>query len=197
MPDLVSAVDEMCDLSEEGVDSSGNDRFLKDRLRVMSPSLMLIMSLGTKIAASDVVRDSDVVSSTAAAMVHNNTNKFTLVLYLCCSGMATHSSPPPQLNLLLSHYKFAQFFSLKPPCLWCVRLECFFEPQNTNSHRDLLCERHAKEVSQLGFCSNHRKLAESHDMCEDCSSGFREKSRNFVFSKVKQIDLVQSDGEDE
>ncbi|KAI3516662.1 hypothetical protein L1887_15585 [Cichorium endivia] len=132
-----------------------------------------------------------------ATMVHNNTNKITLVLiYAVLEWILIVLL---LLNSIFSYLiiKFAQFFGLKPPCLWCVRLECFFEPQNTNSHRDLLCERHAKEVSQLGFCSNHRKLAESHDMCEDCSSGFREKSRNFVFSKVKQIDLVQSDGEDE
>nr|KAJ0190800.1 hypothetical protein LSAT_V11C800406650 [Lactuca sativa] len=132
-----------------------------------------------------------------ATMVHNNTNKITLVLiYAVLEWILIILL---LLNSIFSYLiiKFAQFFGLKPPCLWCVRLECFFEPQNKNSHRDLLCELHAKEVSQLGFCSNHRKLAESHDMCEDCSSGFREKSRNFMFSKVKQIDLVQSDGEEE
>ncbi|CAI9296901.1 unnamed protein product [Lactuca saligna] len=131
-----------------------------------------------------------------ATMVHNNTNKITLVLiYAVLEWILIILL---LLNSIFSYLiiKFAQFFGLKPPCLWCVRLECFFEPQNKNSHRDLLCELHAKEVSQLGFCSNHRKLAESHDMCEDCSSGFREKSRSFMFSKVKQIDLVQSDGEE-
>lgn len=35
-------------------------------------------------------------------------------------------------------------------------------------HRDLLCEAHRKEVSRLGYCSSHRKLVESQDMCEDC-----------------------------
>ncbi|KAL4574380.1 hypothetical protein LXL04_021209 [Taraxacum kok-saghyz] len=132
-----------------------------------------------------------------ATMVHNNTNKITLALiYAVLEWILIILL---LLNSIFSYLiiRFTRFFGLKAPCLWCVRLECFFEPQNKNSHRDLLCELHSQEVSQLGFCSNHQRLAESHDMCEDCSSGFREKTRNFVLPKVKQIDLVQSDGEEE
>ncbi|XP_024990955.1 myosin-binding protein 2 [Cynara cardunculus var. scolymus] len=132
-----------------------------------------------------------------ATMVHKNTNKITLVLIYAVLEWTLIILL--LLNSIFSYLiiKFAKFFGLNPPCLWCVRLDRLFEPQNQNSHRDFLCELHSKEVSQLGFCSKHGKLAESHDMCQDCSSGFGEKPKNFVFSKVKKIDLVQSDGEDE
>ncbi|KAK9060067.1 hypothetical protein SSX86_020771 [Deinandra increscens subsp. villosa] len=132
-----------------------------------------------------------------ASMVHKNTNKITLVLiYAFLEWILIILL---LLNSIFSYFiiKFAQFFGLKPPCLWCVRLDRFFDPKNRDSHRDLLCERHSKEVSELGFCSKHGKLAESHEMCNDCSSGVGEKSNYFVFSKVKKIDFVQSDEEDE
>ncbi|KAA8529033.1 hypothetical protein F0562_033479 [Nyssa sinensis] len=54
-------------------------------------------------------------------------------------------------------------------------------------------------MSKLGYCSNHRKLAESQDMCEDCSSSrpdFRGLSKDFAFFPwVKQIGMIQSEGE--
>ncbi|KAI3729295.1 hypothetical protein L6452_17948 [Arctium lappa] len=112
-------------------------------------------------------------------MVDRNTNKiirsliyalleWTLILLLL-------------LNSLFSFLiiKFSQYFALKPPCLWCSTLHRFLEPQNINSHRDLLCEFHSKEVSTLGFCPNHNKLAEIKDFCEDCFSshlGFQSES---------------------
>lgn len=63
-----------------------------------------------------------------------------------------------------------------------------------------MCETHAAEISKLGYCSNHRKLAELQDMCEDCSSSSRpdycELSKKIAFIPwVKQIDMIQSDGE--
>lgn len=63
-----------------------------------------------------------------------------------------------------------------------------------------MCETHAAEISELGYCSNHRKLAELQDMCEDCSSSSRpdycELSKKIAFIPwVKQIGMIQSDGE--
>ncbi|KAI7757905.1 hypothetical protein M8C21_025122 [Ambrosia artemisiifolia] len=130
-------------------------------------------------------------------MVHNNTNKITLVLIYAVLEWTLI------LLLLLNSIffyliiKFARFFGLKPPCIWCTHFNRFFEPENKNSHRDLLCELHSKEVSQLEFCSNHQKLAESHYMCNNCSSGFDEKAKKFVVSHAKKIDFVNSDEEDE
>ncbi|KAL8224408.1 hypothetical protein R6Q57_019883 [Mikania cordata] len=132
-----------------------------------------------------------------ASMMHKATNKITLVIIYAVLEWVLIILL--LLNSVFSYFifKFAQFFGLQPPCPWCVRLDRLFEPENKNSHRDNLCELHTKEVSQLGFCSKHGKLAESYDMCEDCSSGFGEKSKSFVFSKAKKIDFAKSDEEDE
>ncbi|KVH97667.1 Zein-binding domain-containing protein [Cynara cardunculus var. scolymus] len=135
-----------------------------------------------------------------ATMLHNNTNKITLILIYALLEWTLILLL--LLNSLFSYFiiKFAQFFALNPPCFWCARIDRLFEPRNENSHRNHLCELHSKEVSHLGFCSIHQKLAESQDLCEDCSSsnlGFRRESKKFVFSKVERIDVIQSDGEDE
>ncbi|RCV08151.1 hypothetical protein SETIT_1G303100v2 [Setaria italica] len=33
-----------------------------------------------------------------------------------------------------------------------------------------LCDAHAAELSRLGYCSAHRRLADAGDMCEDCAA---------------------------
>ncbi|KAK7276681.1 hypothetical protein RIF29_17825 [Crotalaria pallida] len=40
--------------------------------------------------------------------------------------------------------------------------------KSTNLHKDLVCETHAAEISKLGYCSNHQRLAETRSMCVDC-----------------------------
>ncbi|XP_076941298.1 myosin-binding protein 2-like isoform X2 [Bidens hawaiensis] len=119
-----------------------------------------------------------------ATMVHNNTNKITLVLIYALLEWTLILLL--FLNSIFQHFiiKFTQFFGLKPPCIWCTRLDRLFEPENKNSHRDLLCELHSKEISQLGLCLKHKKLAESHGMCPDCSS-------------KKLVCSVESDDQDE
>ncbi|KAI3763753.1 hypothetical protein L2E82_13750 [Cichorium intybus] len=134
-----------------------------------------------------------------ATMLHNNTNRITLILVYAVLEWTLIILL--LLNSVFSYLiiKFAQFFGLNPPCFWCARIDRLYESENNNL-RYHLCELHSKEVSHLGFCSIHQKLAESHDMCEDCSSpdpGFQKESRNFVFSKVERINAIQSDGEDE
>ncbi|XP_065855860.1 myosin-binding protein 2 [Euphorbia lathyris] len=112
-----------------------------------------------------------------ATMLHRKTNKLTLILvYAFLEWLLIFFL---LLNSLFSYFiiKFADYFGLQKPCLWCSRLDHFFEPQNfQDSYRSLVCEAHAIEISKLGYCSNHRKLADSQDMCQDCSS-----SKNFVF----------------
>ncbi|XP_039124886.1 myosin-binding protein 2-like [Dioscorea cayenensis subsp. rotundata] len=66
--------------------------------------------------------------------------------------------------------KFAAYFGLKPPCIFCSRVDHVFEPAGKLSYRRLLCDDHAAEISGLGFCSTHRKLAEASEMCEDCAA---------------------------
>ncbi|XP_059649525.1 myosin-binding protein 2-like [Cornus florida] len=136
-----------------------------------------------------------------ATMLHRNTNKITLILiYAILEWILIILL---LLNSLFSYLiiKFADYFGLKTPCLWCSKVDHIFEPtKSKNSHRDRLCEVHAAEISKLGYCSNHRKLAELQEMCEDCSSSrpeFRdESSGNYAFFPlVKQIGVVQREGE--
>ncbi|XP_015895442.3 probable myosin-binding protein 4 [Ziziphus jujuba] len=139
-----------------------------------------------------------------ATMLHRNTNKITLILvYAILEWILIILL---LLNSLFSFLivKFADYFGLKRPCLWCSRLDHIFEPgKSQNFHRDLLCEAHASEISNLGYCQNHRKLAESQDMCEDCSSSSQvpecqEWSRKFAFFPwMKQIGMIQEKGVDD
>ncbi|KAK6157583.1 hypothetical protein DH2020_011831 [Rehmannia glutinosa] len=133
-----------------------------------------------------------------ATMLHRNTNKITLILIYAFLEWVLILFL--LLNSLFSYLiiKFAEFFGLKPPCLWCTRLDHIFDPEkrNKNIPRDLLCEVHAKEISNLGYCTNHRKLAESEDMCEDClfsRPGFQGFSNNFaLFPWINEFGMIQN-----
>ncbi|KAL2347724.1 hypothetical protein Fmac_001724 [Flemingia macrophylla] len=106
-----------------------------------------------------------------ATMLHRNTNKITLVLvYAMLEWILIFLL---LLNSLSSYLiiKFVDYFGLKRPCIWCTRIDHVIEPGSSKcSCRDLVCDAHAFEISKLGFCLNHRKLAESETMCVDCSS---------------------------
>ncbi|KAK8582995.1 hypothetical protein V6N13_069761 [Hibiscus sabdariffa] len=106
-----------------------------------------------------------------ATLLHKNTNRITLILvYVLLEWILIVLL---LLNSLFSYLiiKFSDYFGLKRPCLWCSRLDHVFEPSRyKNSYRDLVCDDHANEISRLGFCSNHRRLSESRDMCGDCLS---------------------------
>ncbi|GKU98004.1 hypothetical protein SLEP1_g11062 [Rubroshorea leprosula] len=128
-----------------------------------------------------------------ATMLHRNTNRITLVLvYAMLEWVLIFLL---LVNSLFSYLiiKFADYFGLKRPCIWCSRLDHLLDPKKEkNYYRDLVCEAHAAEISRLRYCSNHRKLAESEDMCEDCSSSSQECSKNFAFFPwMKQFGLVQ------
>ncbi|XVE91989.1 hypothetical protein REPUB_Repub01dG0058400 [Reevesia pubescens] len=135
-----------------------------------------------------------------ATMLHKNTNKITLILvYAFLEWILIILL---LLNSLFSYLiiKFADYFGLKSPCLWCTRLDHIFEPSKyKNSYRDLVCDDHANEISKLGYCSNHRKLAESQDMCEDClpsssRSDCCDLSKKLAFFPwMKQVGLIQDD----
>ncbi|XP_016494763.1 myosin-binding protein 2 isoform X1 [Nicotiana tabacum] len=132
-----------------------------------------------------------------ATMLYRNTNKITLILIYAVLEWTLIVLL--LLNSLLSYLiiKFAEYFGLKPPCLWCSRVDHLFDHgKNRNIHRDLLCEAHATEVSKLGFCSKHQRLAESQDTCEDCSSarpGFLGVSDNFAFFPwMKDIKMIEN-----
>ncbi|KAI3453145.1 hypothetical protein Pfo_009808 [Paulownia fortunei] len=134
-----------------------------------------------------------------ATMLHRNTNKITLILiYAVLEWILIVLL---LLNSLFSYLiiRFAEFFGLKPPCPWCTRIDHILDPArvNKNVHRDLLCEVHAKEISKLGYCSDHQKLVDSQDMCEDCLSSrpeFQGSSKNFALSPwMKEFGMIQND----
>ncbi|KAF8398977.1 hypothetical protein HHK36_014842 [Tetracentron sinense] len=139
-----------------------------------------------------------------ATMLHRNTHKMTLILvYAVLEWILILLL---LLNSLFSYLiaKFAEYFGLKPPCLWCSRVDHIFEPgKSKNSYRDLVCENHASEISKLGYCSNHRKLVEAQDMCEDCSSSRPNYQGNSIditrkiafFPWMKEMGMMASDGE--
>ncbi|XP_010926157.1 myosin-binding protein 3 [Elaeis guineensis] len=106
-----------------------------------------------------------------ATMLHKNTNRMAVILVYTFLEWILIALL--LLNGLFSYLigKFADFFGLKPPCLFCSRVDHLFESgRGRSAYHDLFCEAHAAEVSRLGYCSNHRRLAEASDMCEDCSS---------------------------
>ncbi|XP_061349357.1 myosin-binding protein 3-like [Gastrolobium bilobum] len=106
-----------------------------------------------------------------ATMLHRNTNK--IIVILVYAFLEWVLIVLLLLNSLFSYLitKFAKWVGLQPPCLWCSRVDHALQPGNSTSlHRDLVCETHAAEISKLGYCSNHQRLAETHSMCEDCLS---------------------------
>nr|XP_043626865.1 myosin-binding protein 3-like [Erigeron canadensis] len=125
-----------------------------------------------------------------ATMLHKNTNKLTLILVYTVLEWTLILLL--LLNSVFSYItiKFAQFFGLSPICFSCARMDHF---------RYHLCDHHSKEVAQMGLCLNHQKLAEFHDMCENCASsvlGYRKVSKKVLFSKVERIDVIECDEKD-
>ncbi|XP_058108073.1 myosin-binding protein 3-like [Magnolia sinica] len=137
-----------------------------------------------------------------ATMLHRNTHRITVVLVYTVLEWTLI-----MLLLLNSLFfyliaKFAAFFGLKPPCPWCSRVDHILEPKNNpNSYKNLLCETHANEISRLGYCSNHRKLVESCNMCEDCSSSRPHQTRPnqhlaFLSLVADQVPGIENGGKD-
>ncbi|KAI8536485.1 hypothetical protein RHMOL_Rhmol10G0260500 [Rhododendron molle] len=104
-----------------------------------------------------------------ATMLHRNTHKITVILvYAVLEWFLIFLL---LLNSLFSFLisKFANYFGLKPPCLLCSRIDQILEPNNRNNAcTNLICESHATEISKMGFCPNHKKLAESQKLCKNC-----------------------------
>ncbi|KAF0910218.1 hypothetical protein E2562_001414 [Oryza meyeriana var. granulata] len=92
--------------------------------------------------------------------------------------------------------RFAAFFGLAPPCALCSRLgvDSLFEPRHQGAGaeplRRVLCDAHAAEVSLLGYCRAHRRLADAGDMCEDCASAASGKA---LLSWMRRSELGERD----
>ncbi|CAL4930226.1 unnamed protein product [Urochloa decumbens] len=90
------------------------------------------------------------------------------------------------INGLLAYAiaRFADYFGLAPPCLLCSRVDRLFQADGDGAAeaggaarwlRVALCGDHAAEISALGYCPRHRRLAGAGEMCEGCLSSREEK----------------------
>uniref|UniRef100_A0A0D9VS49 GTD-binding domain-containing protein n=1 Tax=Leersia perrieri TaxID=77586 RepID=A0A0D9VS49_9ORYZ len=115
----------------------------------------------------------------AAALFHRRTRRvtsalayavleWTLIVLLLINGLFSYAIA-----------RFAAYFGLRPPCLLCSRVDRLFEGKETEEDgarwlRSVLCGAHAAEISGLGYCQRHGRLAEAGDMCEACLSPSKE-----------------------
>ncbi|GAV76706.1 Zein-binding domain-containing protein [Cephalotus follicularis] len=131
-----------------------------------------------------------------ATMLHRNTHKITVILvYAVLEWILIILL---LLNSLFTYFitKFAQYFGLKRPCLWCSRIDHVLESgNNTHSYRDVVCDTHATEISKLCYCTNHRELAEPQSMCMECfaSQPNHNDNSNGITRRVAFISLVSRD----
>ncbi|XP_074580246.1 myosin-binding protein 3-like [Curcuma longa] len=110
-----------------------------------------------------------------ATYLHRNTHKLAVVLVYAVLEWTLIALL--LLNGLFAYLiaRFAAYFGLQPPCIFCSRVDHLFESDYDGRRRrqgsvcrDLVCAEHAAEVSGLGYCDRHRRLAEVGEMCEDC-----------------------------
>nr|BAJ99230.1 predicted protein [Hordeum vulgare subsp. vulgare] len=92
--------------------------------------------------------------------------------------------------------RFAAFFGLPPPCALCTRLaaDSLFDRAPRHGAEPLcrvLCDGHAAEVSRLGYCRAHHRLADAADMCEDC--GAPAPSGKALLSWMRRSELGERD----
>ncbi|XVF20598.1 hypothetical protein REPUB_Repub12eG0014400 [Reevesia pubescens] len=123
--------------------------------------------------------------------LHKNTSKITVILiYAVLEWILIVLL---LLNSFFTYFitKFANYFGLKPPCPWCSRVDHVLEPgSNLNSYRDLVCNKHATEISKLSYCSTHGKLADSHLMCEECLASTPTPSDNKSIGMTRRIAFI-------
>ncbi|KAI3848335.1 hypothetical protein MKW98_005715 [Papaver atlanticum] len=113
-----------------------------------------------------------------ATMLHRNTHKITLILvYAILEWILIYLL---LLNSLFSYLimKFANYFGLKPPCLFCSRIDHVLDSK-TKSYTDLVCENHCNEISSLSYCSKHRKLTTDR-CCEDEEDGIKDEKNRVI-----------------
>ncbi|XP_052148268.1 myosin-binding protein 3-like isoform X2 [Oryza glaberrima] len=117
----------------------------------------------------------------AAALFHRRTRRvtsalayavleWTLIALLLINGLFSYAIA-----------RFAAYFGLRPPCLLCSRVDRLFEKATEEEDgarwlRSVLCGAHAAEISGLGNCLHHGRLADAGDMCEACLSSSKEES---------------------
>ncbi|KAJ1254184.1 hypothetical protein BS78_01G411300 [Paspalum vaginatum] len=119
-------------------------------------------------------------ASQLAAALHRRTHRLTSAL--ACAALEWVLIALLLINGLLAYAiaRFADYFGLSPPCLLCSRVDRLFHADGGEAGarwlRGALCGDHAAEISALGYCLRHRRLAEAGGMCQGCRrSSWKEK----------------------
>ncbi|CAE5963716.1 unnamed protein product [Arabidopsis arenosa] len=118
-----------------------------------------------------------------ATLIHRKTNRITLILVYAFLEWSLIFFI--LLNSLFSYFilRFADYFGLKRPCLFCSRLDRFFDASSKSpSHKDLLCDDHALEISK-----SHSKPV------EESSTGFGELHNDLVHHRRCCCAPIESD----
>ena len=80
--------------------------------------------------------------------------------------------------------KFAQYCELPLPCILCSRLDHILGNEKPGFYRNLLCNDHKSEMSALVLCQKHGKLADAHEMCEECLLSYAKKESSQEIYKI-------------
>nr|CAD1837601.1 unnamed protein product [Ananas comosus var. bracteatus] len=87
-------------------------------------------------------------------------------------GVGADRAPSAQRILRLPHRQIRRLLRPPPTCVFCSRVDRLFSSSSSSSSsssfRAAICDGHAAELSRLGFCADHRRLADAAEMCEDC-----------------------------
>lgn len=120
-----------------------------------------------------------------AAALHRRTRRVASAL--ACAALEWVLIALLLVNGLLAYAvaRFADYFGLSPPCLLCSRVDRLFQAEGGGGDasgagarwlRDALCDAHAAEISALGYCLRHRRLAEAGEMCAGCRPSWKERT---------------------
>ncbi|XP_076925935.1 putative myosin-binding protein 6 [Bidens hawaiensis] len=86
--------------------------------------------------------------------------------------------------------KFATYYSLKPPCVWCSTIDHLFDPNtNVSPFQNLICEAHATKFLNHYHCLESQKLSTENGRRRSCFSiNFQAMSVDRSFSSASKIE---------
>jgi hypothetical protein len=143
--------------------------------------VVVVVEEDTAASAMAASASASAAAGKLAAALHRRTHRVTsalahaalewvLIALLLINGLLAYAID-----------RFADYFGLAPPCFLCSRVDRLFhadggEVGGARWMREALCGDHAAEISALGYCLRHRRLAEGGEMCEGCLSSTKEKT---------------------
>nr|CAD1828025.1 unnamed protein product [Ananas comosus var. bracteatus] len=74
--------------------------------------------------------------------------------------------------------KFARLCQLQTPCVLCSRLDHILGNEKSGFYLNLICKKHKSEISSLALCRAHQKLADVHELCENCLLSFATEKKS-------------------